>query len=105
VDMHAVPAPLRSAIGREATASLLNLLETSHSEAREEVIAACTERFERRLVDEVSKVRVDVAHLGASLRHEMATGRVELFKWSFLFWVGQVLAIAGLMAVMLRFFR
>jgi hypothetical protein len=80
------------------------------------VISACTERFERRLVDEIAKVRVDMAHLGASLRQEMATmtaglrqematGRVELFKWCFLFWVGQVLAIGGLVGVMLRLLR
>ena len=27
--------------------------------------------------------------------------RVELLKWSFLFWVGQVAAMAGLLAYML----
>jgi hypothetical protein len=35
----------------------------------------------------------------------MATGRIELFKWCFLFWIGQVLAIGGLMGVMLRLAR
>ena len=98
------------------------------------MIAACTERFERRLVEEVSELRIQVgqvesairqdmanlrseiaqqgstlrqemATLGSGLRDESAAGRVDLFKWCFLFWVGQVLAIGGLLAVMLRLTR
>jgi hypothetical protein len=37
-----------------------------------------------------------------SLRQEIATTRVEMLKWSFLFWIGQVAAMAGLLAVMFR---
>lgn len=74
-------------------------------------------RFELRLVEEVSKLRVDMAQLEsrltstfrqelheglASVRQEIAGTRVELLKWSFLFWVGQVAAMAGLLAFMLR---
>ena len=120
------------------------------------MIAACTERFERRLVEEVSGLRVQIvqvesairqdmaqqgarlraaiAQQGATLREEMATlgstsgkrwprwaraygrtcpvcwdeiaaTRVNLFKWCFLCWVGQLLAIGGLLAVMLRLTR
>jgi hypothetical protein len=149
MEMDAVPAALRLRLGPDATAGLFELLARSHEEARESVIAACTERFERRLVEEVSGVRVQLAHVesglrleithlesglrqeiarfGAELRQEIAqstaglrqeiarsvgelrqeiaAGRVELFKWCFLFWIGQVLAIGGLMGVMLRLAR
>ena len=43
--------------------------------------------------------------MGAGIRQDMASGRVELLKWCFLFWVGQVVAIAGIMGLMLRLFR
>jgi hypothetical protein len=43
--------------------------------------------------------------LGGDLRQEIAAGRVDLFKWCFLFWVGQVLAMSGIMGVMLRLMR
>ena len=105
MDVHSVPAGLRTALGREATAGLLELLNLSHREEREAVVTAYTERLERRVVDEVAKVRVDVAQLGGMLRQEMAAGRVELFKWCFLFWIGQVFAVGGLMSVMLRLLR
>jgi hypothetical protein len=49
------------------------------------------ERFERRLAEQSS-----------GLRQEIATARVDLLKWSFLFWIGQVAAIAGMLAFVLR---
>ena len=36
------------------------------------------------------------------LRHDMATIRFDLLKWSFLFWVGQVLAVGGILSFVLR---
>jgi hypothetical protein len=64
-----------------------------------------TDSFERRLVEEISKVRVDISRLEVVLRQDMATGRFELLKWCFLFWIGQVLAISGIVGVMLRLYR
>jgi len=43
-----------------------------------------------------------LAEENGKLRQEIATSRVELLKWSFLFWIGQVAVIAGLLAFMLR---
>jgi hypothetical protein len=36
------------------------------------------------------------------VRQDVTTVRVDLMKWSFLFWIGQVAATAGLMAFMFR---
>ncbi len=37
-----------------------------------------------------------------AIRQEIATNRVELLKWSFLFWAGQITTIAGLLALVFR---
>ena len=138
MDMDAVPDALRERLGAEAAGGLLQLLDLAHREGRADVIAACTERFERRLVEEVADVRVQLAQVEASLRQEIVTtgaglrqdmgkmeaglrqdigkmelgvrqdlsaGRVELLKWCFLFWIGQVVAITGILGLMLRLFR
>lgn len=149
MDIEQVPAALRERLGVEGTVGLLQVLDNSHRDGRADMIAACTDRFERRLVEEISGVRVQIAQVEASLRREMtemgaairqdmaemgaairrdmaemgaairrdmvemgagirqdmASGRVELLKWCFLFWVGQVVAIAGIMGLMLRLFR
>jgi hypothetical protein len=52
-----------------------------------------------------SGIRQDMTAQGAALRVDMAAGRAELLKWSFLFWIGQILTVATLMALMLRLAR
>jgi len=127
MDLEMVPVPLRERLGPDATSGLLHLLELTHREWRADVIAACTERFERRLVEEVAGLRVqiaqteavlrrDMAEMGADIRQEMAqmgggirqeiaTGRVEILKWCFLFWIGQLVTIASILGIMLRWIR
>jgi len=47
-------------------------------------------------------LRLELRQGLAAVREEIATTRVELLKWSFLFWVGQVAAMAALLSFMLR---
>lgn len=122
-----VPSSLRDRLGPEATSGLLDLLQDARGEWRDDVVNLCTERFERRLMEETSRLRVEMAHGFAQLRGEMAQGRAqireemaqlraemtrgfsnergELMKWMFLFWVGQVVAMAAIMSAMLRTVR
>ena len=91
------------------------------------MITVVSDRFERRLVEETSKLRVEMAHgfaairqemrvefgavrremaqQGADLRQAMATDRFELLKWAFIFWMGQFFASASLMLVLIRFLK
>jgi hypothetical protein len=120
MDSTAIPIALKDRLGPEATDGLLQLMVQMQTHLREDVINACTERFERRLVQETSTLRVQIAQvessirqdmtrLGSELRQEiaalgsqMARDRFELLKWAFLFWIGQVVAIGTLVGVMLR---
>ena len=113
---NAMPAVLREQLGPEATGGLLEVFEMARREWRDDVIAVCAERFERRLVEETSKLHVamvqgdaalrqEMSQMSSSLRQELSDGRFELLKWCFLFWVGQVVAVAGVMGLMLRTFR
>ena len=61
----------------------------------EHVLSIAAERFERRLAQEISGLEV-------RLTREMHAGFAEMFKWSFLFWIGQFAATAALLAFMLR---
>ena len=72
-------------------------------------ITACTDRFERRLVETSMALRLEIAGLRqemhdgfAAVRQELATQHADQLKWSFLFWVGQVAVVAGLFGVLLR---
>ena len=100
-----VPGPLEARLGPAAASGLVQLLDRSHRQMRDEVMTACTDRFDRRLVEEVSGLRVQIAQSESMLRGDLAAGRVEFIKWSFVFWVGQVLAVTGIMTVLLRILR
>ena len=69
------------------------------------MVSVAADGFERRLTEEVSALREEVRGLHDGLmshRQELATTRVEMLKWSFLFWIGEISVIAGLLAFMLR---
>ena len=120
---NAVPPSVRDRLGPEATSGLLDLFEQTRSAWKVEVIELVTDRFERRLVEETSKLRVEMLQGFASLRQEIMAlrqemrseishlrqaivlERFELLKWAFLFWVGQFFAMASLIAVLVRFLR
>jgi hypothetical protein len=89
-----VPDGLRRRLGDDAAFELLAMLHTAGSCWEDDVLTRATDRFGRMLAEETGK-----------LRQEIATSRVELLKWSFLFWVGQLAAMAGLLAFMLRSFH
>ena len=70
------------------------------------MLTSATERFERRLTQEISLLRQDF-HQSLNegltgIRTELANVRVEMLRWSFVFWIGQVAAVAALLAFMLR---
>ena len=93
------------AVGDDATFGLIELLDSNRREWSEHVLSVAADRFERRLTEEISDFREEIReglHDGlTSVRQEIATTRVEMLKWSFLFWIGQVAAMAGLLAYML----
>jgi hypothetical protein len=51
---------------------------------------------------EVSTLRQDFRQGLSEVRAEIANTRVEMLKWSFLFWIGQVAVIASLISFLLR---
>ena len=38
----------------------------------------------------------------AGLRGEVAANRFDMLRWAFIFWVGQVVATAGIIGLLLR---
>ena len=104
-----IPATVRAKLGDDATFGLIELLDSERRDWSEQVLLTATDRFERRLTHEVSLLRQDFStalHEGLSaVRNELATTRVEILRWSFVFWIGQVATVAALLAFMLRVWR
>jgi len=90
-----IPPALRTHLGNDATFGLIELLETERKDWSQQVQSIAADRFERRLAEELSSLRQQITQ-------ELVTTRVDMLKWSFVFWIGQVAAMAALLAFMLR---
>jgi hypothetical protein len=101
-----IPAALRGRLGDDATFGLVELLDAERKDGSEHVIGIASDRFERRLAQELGCMRTDISTALndglAAIRQETATARLEMLKWSFVFWIGQVAAVAGLLTFMRR---
>ncbi len=82
-----VPRPVRDDLGDAGSDGLVKMFADAHRIA--------TESFERRLAEEISKLR-------AELRIDMANLKFDLIKWNFLFWIGQLAAMTAILSLMLR---
>ena len=93
-----VPAALMERLGDKGSTGLNKMLDANI----DYVLEKTAERFERRLIEETSKIRVDMAQMRTDLHCEIVSGRFELLKWAFAFWVGQLVAMVAILSVMLR---
>lgn len=118
--MARMASALRERLGDEAAVALEEYVDSRGLDWREEVVQTSIERFDHRLAATSAVLRLEMADtrlemqkgfagiwramadLKTSITGELTDTRVELLRWSFMFWVGQVAAIAALLAFMLR---
>ncbi len=115
--------------GAEALIRFFNDMQAANSQ-KEEIIEIVEEKFERRLSEELGKLRVEIAEMKAELRNEItemkselrteiaqmtselrdemgemnanllakiAQSQADLIKWMFIFWVGQIGVLIGIL--------
>ncbi len=137
----AIPKSLRERLGDEGSEGLVALISAIDERAREDSLRLLSERFERRLSEEIGKLRAEMheeigklraemheeigslrTEMGSlkaemhdeigklraemhdeigKLRVDMGNLRAELIKWMFIFWVGQIAVLGGLIVGLL----
>ncbi len=141
-----VPRPLREKLGEEGTDALIALINEAGENNKQSVIEVVAERFERRLAEEIGKLRAEIAEAMGKLRTEVAGEisklrvelseetnelraqlseetnklrvelsegtnrlraelhelRANLIQWMFVFWIGQIGVLTG---ILFAFFR
>jgi len=69
------------------------------------------ERFEHRRSEELANLQYEITKLGrelreemeklrADIRHDLAERSADSLKWAMLFWVGQAVAVAGIVSAL-----
>ena len=70
-----IPRPLREKLGDDGADALVDLLGKVNDGTRQDIMTPVEEKFERRL----------------------AAAEATLIKWMFIFWVGQIGVITGIL--------
>ncbi|MCD6220358.1 hypothetical protein J7K43_08260 [Candidatus Calescamantes bacterium] len=81
-----IPKVIREKLGEDGAEALTELLNEIEERAKEDNVRLVEEKFEKRLAEEIGKVRVEIAQV-----------RADLIKWMFIFWVGQIGVLTGIL--------
>ncbi len=81
---------------------MVDLLNSNAQNSGNSITTFVEEKFERRLSEELSKTRIEFFEEMAKLRGEMHNNQVATIRWMFVFWVGQIGALLG---ILFAFFR
>ncbi len=75
----AIPKILRERLTDEGAEAFVEILDKVEERAKDRTIEVVEERFERRLAEEIGKLRVELYKIKA-----------DLIRWMFIFWAGQI---------------
>jgi hypothetical protein len=87
METRTVPVSVREKLGDAGSDGLVTMFSDAHRIA--------TESFERRLSEEIWKFRLEMVERISDLRF-------DILKWNFLFWIGQLAALTGILSFLLR---
>jgi len=91
---------LRDRLGDNGVRDLETYVEQHEENRRTDVVNQITERLDFRM-NECAK-RNEMTDGFSRIASQMADIKVDILRWSFAFWVGQVVVIAVLLSYMLR---
>ncbi len=94
-----IPKVIREKLGDDGSEAITELFNEIEEGIKRDNIAIVEEKFERRLSEELGKVRIEIAEIKTGLQREIAEKIAEtktfLFRWMVIFWVGQIGVLTG----------
>ena len=78
----------------EGARALAEMFKEVEASAQQNILQTAEDRFERRVAEEMGKLR-------AEMHEEMGKLRAEMIKWMFIFWIGQAATVVGIMQAFL----
>lgn len=126
-----IPKSLREKLGEEGSEALAAVLNEHGKEMENSVIKTAELRFEKKLSEEISGVREEISGVRLDLsesekrfeeklseeisgvREEMVRGdcalqkeiqksKTDTVKWMFIFWIGQIGAVLGILFMVFK---
>jgi hypothetical protein len=83
-----VPKILTERLTEQGAKALVDIINQSQLDAKNHVLEIVEGRFEKRLSEEMGKLRAEFHELAGSLR-------ADIIRWMFIFWIGQAATTIG----------
>ena len=106
-----VPRILQEKLGEDGSDAFVKVIKEIDLEARKEALVVAEEHFEVRLSEEMGKLRQELSSSKEEMRQEIGDLRVEniktkadMIKWMFIFWIGQIGVLSGIMFAIFKIF-
>ena len=128
-----VPRILQEKLGEEGSDAFVKVIKEIDNEARKEALVVAEEHFEVRLSEEMGKLRQEFSEFKeemraefsgfkeemrtelsefkdsmgreiSSLKVENAKTKADMIKWMFIFWIGQIGVLSGIMFAIFKMF-
>ncbi len=97
-----VPKILREKLGEDGAEALVALINAAGDQTKTDTLTFVEEKFERRLTEETTKLDRRIIEEVAKLEVKISEIKADLIRWMFIFWIGQIGALFG---ILFAFFR
>ncbi|MBE3585395.1 MAG: hypothetical protein IMW94_04385 [Thermoanaerobacter sp.] len=97
-----IPETLRTKLGEDGVKELVDLLNQAAKNIKGSLEEKASDKLEQRLTETKGGIEKQIADLRTELKTEIAHTRADLIKWMFIFWVGQVAVIGGLLGLSIK---
>jgi hypothetical protein len=98
----AIPKILQDRLTDDGARAFVDILDKVENRTQSAVLTVAEERFEKRVATTEAKLEGKIAQTESRLEVKIAQTKTELIGWMFVFWIGQVGAILG---ILFAFFR
>jgi len=92
-----VPETLRMKLGEDGVKELVDLLNRTAKNIKGNLEEKASDKLEQRLTETKGGIEKQITDLRTELKTEIAHTRADLIKWMFIFWIGQVAVMGGLL--------
>lgn len=115
----AVPKILREKLGEDEADFLIELINKSEKNGKEDTLKFIEEKFEKRLTieasnindritteiskvhehitTEIAKINENVTTKTSKIDNKISETKTEIIKWMFIFWIGQIGVMLGIL--------
>jgi len=102
MEIVAIPRVLRQKWDDDVVDAVIDLLNKSNLKLKEDVLVFVEDKFERRLTEEMSKVNQRITEQISKVNEKISESHANLIKWMFIFWIGQIGVILGMLFAFFR---